>query len=49
LGTWLSSGLANKSNRLPFGVMTTPALVVDGTLKASGRLLTAEKIKAFLA
>jgi small redox-active disulfide protein 2 len=32
-----------------FGVMSTPGLVVDGVLKASGRILTPQEIKAFLA
>ena len=31
-----------------FGVMTTPALVVDGEVKASGKLLSVEEIKAYL-
>jgi len=32
-----------------FGIMSTPALVVDGTVKVSGRVPTAEAIKALLA
>ncbi len=32
-----------------FGVMATPALVVDGEIKVSGRVPTAEAIKALLA
>jgi small redox-active disulfide protein 2 len=31
-----------------FGVMTTPALVIDGQVKAVGRLLTADEIKKLL-
>jgi small redox-active disulfide protein 2 len=31
-----------------FGVMRTPALAVDGQLKASGRVLSAEEIKPLL-
>ena len=31
-----------------FGVMMTPALVVDGVVKVSGRVPTAEAIKAML-
>lgn len=31
-----------------FGVMMTPALVVDGVVKASGRVPTAEAIKGLL-
>ena len=32
-----------------FGIMATPALVVDGEVKVSGRVPTAEAIKALLA
>ncbi|MCL4813595.1 MAG: TM0996/MTH895 family glutaredoxin-like protein [Vicinamibacteraceae bacterium] len=32
-----------------FGVLSTPALVVDGEIKVSGRVPTAEAIKAMLA
>ncbi len=31
-----------------FGVMMTPALVVDGEVKVSGRVPTAEEIKGYL-
>jgi small redox-active disulfide protein 2 len=34
---------------ISFGVLATPGLVVDGILKASGRVLTPEEIKALLA
>lgn len=34
---------------MKFGVMTTPALVVDGVVKSAGRLLSADEIKKFLA
>jgi small redox-active disulfide protein 2 len=34
---------------LGFGVMMTPALVVDGKLKLSGRVPSAEQIKAVLS
>lgn len=34
---------------LKFGVMTTPALVVDGAVKSAGKVLSAEDIKKFLA
>lgn len=30
---------------MKFGVMTTPALVVDGQVKSAGRLLSVEDIK----
>ena len=32
-----------------FGVMLTPALVVDGQVKSAGKVLSAEDIKTFLA
>lgn len=32
-----------------FGVMMTPALVVDGQVKSAGKVLSAEDIKKFLA
>jgi small redox-active disulfide protein 2 len=32
-----------------FGVMATPALVVDGEIKIAGRVPTAESLKALLA
>jgi small redox-active disulfide protein 2 len=34
---------------MKFGVMMTPALVVDGQVKSAGKVLSAEDIKAFLA
>ena len=34
---------------LKFGVMTTPALVVDGVVKSAGKVLSAEDIKKLLA
>lgn len=34
---------------MKFGVMMTPALVVDGQVKSAGKVLSAEEIKAFLA
>lgn len=33
---------------MKFGVMSTPALVVDGVVKSVGKVLGAEDIKAFL-
>jgi len=32
-----------------YGVLSTPALVVNGTLKVSGRVPTAEHLKEFLS
>jgi small redox-active disulfide protein 2 len=34
---------------MAFGVMTTPALVVDGQVRSAGKVLSAEDIKPFLA
>jgi small redox-active disulfide protein 2 len=34
---------------MSFGVMRTPALVVNGTVKVSGRVPSVEEIKAMLA
>jgi len=34
---------------LAFGVMRTPALAVDGSVKISGRIATAEEIRRILA
>ena len=34
---------------LEFGVMMTPALVVDGEVKATGKVSTVEEIKEFLS
>jgi small redox-active disulfide protein 2 len=33
---------------MTFGVMMTPALAVDGEVKATGKVLTSEQIKEFL-
>lgn len=33
---------------MAFGVMTTPALVVDGQVKSAGKVLSAENIKKML-
>ena len=34
---------------MKFGVMTTPALAIDGEVKSAGKVLNAEDIKKFLA
>jgi len=34
---------------MAFGVMTTPALVVDGKVKSAGKVLSPEDIKKFLS
>jgi small redox-active disulfide protein 2 len=33
---------------MKFGVMTTPALVVDGTVKSAGKVLSPEEIRKHL-
>ena len=33
---------------LKFGVMTTPALVVDGTVKSAGKVLSADQVAELL-
>lgn len=33
---------------ISYGVMSTPAIVIDGVVKASGRLVTTEEIKKWL-
>ena len=37
------------SEIMEFGVMSTPALVVDGVVKSQGRLLSSDQIKPLLA
>ena len=34
---------------ITYGVMTTPALVVDGKVKAAGKIPSAEDIKKFIS
>ena len=36
------------SDIMKFGVMTTPALVVDGQVKSAGKALSSEDIKKLL-
>lgn len=33
---------------MKFGVMTTPALVIDGVVKSAGKVLSTDDIKKFL-
>ena len=33
---------------MKFGVMTTPALVIDGAVKSAGKVLSIDEIKKFL-
>jgi small redox-active disulfide protein 2 len=41
--------VTNIDDIVAFGVMATPALVVDGEIKVAGRVPTAEAIKPLLA
>ena len=34
---------------MKFGVMTTPALVVDGKVRSAGKVLSPQEVKRFLA
>lgn len=40
--------VTNLNDIMAFGVMMTPALVVDGDVKASGKVLSPDQIKAYL-
>ena len=40
--------VTNLNDIMAFGVMMTPALVVDGEVKASGKVLSPDQIKAYL-
>lgn len=41
--------IQNIEDIVAFGVMVTPALAVDGSVKVSGRVPTPEEIKTFLS
>ena len=41
--------VSDLSEIVGFGVMTTPALALDGDVKSMGRLLSVEEIKAILS
>ena len=41
--------VTNINEIMDFGVMITPALVIDGVVKSTGKALGVEDIKAFLA
>jgi small redox-active disulfide protein 2 len=41
--------ITDRNEIIDAGVMMTPALMVDGKIKSSGKVLTAEQIKALLA
>jgi len=40
--------VTNLSDILAFGVMTTPALVIDGQVKVTGKVLSTEEIKTMI-
>lgn len=41
--------ITDRDQIIDAGVMMTPALMIDGKVKSSGKVLTAEQIKALLA
>ncbi len=41
--------VSNINEIMSFGVMMTPALAVDGGVKASGKVLSVEQIKSLLS
>jgi small redox-active disulfide protein 2 len=41
--------ITERSEIVDAGVMVTPALMIDGKVRSSGKVLTAEQIKALLA
>jgi small redox-active disulfide protein 2 len=41
--------ITDQNQIIDAGVMMTPALMVDGKIKSSGKVLTPEQIKALLA
>ena len=46
-GTWVRKTRANLGTR--FGLVVTPALVIDGVIKSSGKLPSEEKLNSWLA
>lgn len=47
--TYTVGKITDRDRIIDAGVMMTPALMVDGKVKSSGKVLTAEQIKALLA
>jgi small redox-active disulfide protein 2 len=47
--TYTVGKITDRNQIIDAGVMMTPALMIDGKIKSSGKVLTAEKIKALLA
>ena len=43
------SKITDRNQIIDAGVMMTPALMIDGKIKSSGKVLTPEQIKALLA
>lgn len=41
--------ITDRNQIIDAGVLMTPALMIDGKIKSSGKVLTAEQIKALLA
>jgi small redox-active disulfide protein 2 len=46
--TYTVGKITDRNQIIDAGVMMTPALMVDGTVKSSGKVLTPEQIKALL-
>jgi small redox-active disulfide protein 2 len=47
--TYTVGKITDRDQIIDAGVMMTPALMIDGTVRSSGRVLTPEQIKALLA
>jgi small redox-active disulfide protein 2 len=47
--TYTVGKITDRDQIIDAGVMMTPALMIDGQVKSSGRVLTPEQIKALLA
>lgn len=47
--TYTVGKITDRDQIIDAGVMMTPALMIDGTVRSSGKVLTAEQIKALLA
>jgi small redox-active disulfide protein 2 len=47
--TYTVGKITDRDQIIDAGVMMTPALMIDGKVKSSGKVLTAEQIKALLA
>lgn len=47
--TYTVDKITDRNQIIDAGVMMTPALMIDGKVKSSGKVLTPEQIKALLA